>query len=279
MVLYGVVHRDPEPLTQAAPEVPPGVAGVVTRALAKAPDARYANATEMLQALRAARAAGEMPLAAGAGVTADLGAVRSLGPTLSARPDTSPEMRAALLEIDDYLADHIPPLMVADAVAAFVEAPVEGAGAEIEAWAERQQALQPNLPLADLLFHAIHKLSVIGEFELVDAPRLLTFLGAVGTMLADACRPGESRERLRRGLAHLGESEMVRTGPFELLHASGPIRAELALPAATSGQRRLTFLEERLLREVAIQGTAAENARRRVASQAMVRRRADRGPE
>ena len=160
--------------------------------------------------------------------------------------------------------------MVADSVAVFAETPIEGAAAEIQGWAERQQALQPNLPLADLLFHAIHKLSVIGEFELVDAPRLLTFLGAVGTMLADACRPGESRERLRRGLAHLGESEMVRTGPFELLHASGPIRAELALPAATSGQRRLTFLEERLLREVAIQGTAAENARRRVASQAIV---------
>ena len=269
VVLYGVVHRDPEPLTQVAPEVPPGVAGVPMRALAKDPDARYLNATEMLQALRAARAAGEMPLRAGAGVTADLGAVLSLGPALSARADTSPEMHAALLEIDDYLADHIPPLMVADAVAAFVEAPVEGAAAEIEAWAERQQALQPVLPLADVLFHAIHKLSVIGELELVEAPKLLAFLGAVGALLAEACPPGEGRDRFRRGLAHLGEAEMVRSGPFELLHASGPIRAEPSLvPAATAGLRRLSFLEQRLLREVP-QGTAAQIARRRVASQAI----------
>jgi hypothetical protein len=269
VVLYGVVHRDPEPLAQVAPEVPPGVAAVVMHALTKAPGARYANAGEMLQALRAARAGAEMPLRAEAGATADLGAVLSLGPTLSARADTSPEMHAALLEIWDYLDDRIPPLMVADAVATFTGAPVDGAAAEIEAWAERQQALQPVLPLADVLFHAIHKLSVIGELELVDAPKLLAFLGAVGALLAEACPPGEGRDRFRRGLAHLGEAEMVRSGPFELQHASGPIRAEPALvPAATSGLRRLSFLEQRLLREVP-QGTAARIARRRVASQAI----------
>jgi len=271
VVLYGVVNRDPEPLARSAPEVPPGLAAVVMRALSKAPGERYADAGEMLQALRAARAEGEVPGDSGpAGAIADMGPTLALGPALSARADTSPELRSALQEIEDYLADRVPPLMVADSVAVFAEAPVDGAAAEIQGWAERQQTLQPGLPLADILFHAIHKLNVVGELDLIDARRLLAFLSAAGAMLAEACPAGEGRDRLRRGLSHLGEAEMVRTGPFEL-HAAGPLRPEPALlPApATAGLRRLSFLEQRLQREVATQGTAAQIARRRVASQAI----------
>ena len=44
-------------------------------------------------------------------------------------------LRAALEEIDSYLADRVPPLTAADSVAELVKAPVEGAAAEIWAWA------------------------------------------------------------------------------------------------------------------------------------------------
>ena len=92
VVLYGVVHRDPEPLARSAPALPPGLAAVVMRALSKAPHARYADAGEMLQALRAARAVGEAPVDGGpAGATADLGPTITLGPAPSARADTSPD--------------------------------------------------------------------------------------------------------------------------------------------------------------------------------------------
>ena len=60
-VLFAVAHRDPEPLGQVAADLPPGLATVVMRALSKAPDARYADAGEMLQALRVAWAGGEVP--------------------------------------------------------------------------------------------------------------------------------------------------------------------------------------------------------------------------
>ena len=172
------------------------------RALSKEPDERYADATEMLQALRVAWAGGDVS-AVGAGpayAAADQTPARALGPALSARPDTPPELRSALEEIEQYLADRVPPLMVADSVAVFAEAPVEGAAAEIQGWAERQQAVQPDLPLVDLLFHALHKLSVIGEFQLVEAERLLAFLRAVGAALAEACPPGADRDRFRRAL-------------------------------------------------------------------------------
>ncbi len=242
------------------------------RALSKAPDARYADAAEMQQALRVAWAGGDVA-AAPPGVpytAADTTPTRALGPAFSARPDTPAELRAALEEIEEYLADRVPPLMVADSVAALAEAPVEGAAAEIQGWAERQQAVQPDLPLVDLLFHALHKLSVIGEFHLVEDEKVFGFLRAVGEALAEACPPGADRDRFRRALAHLGESEMVRTGPVEMMrHLAEPAPAELPPVAATPGLRRLSLLEQRLRKEGIGQGPAAETARRRVVSQAI----------
>ena len=271
-VLYAVAHRDPEPLASVAPDLPPGLATVVTRALAKKPDDRYADAAEMLQALRTAWAGGEVAAAAAgpAYAAADQTPSRALPPALSTLPGTPLELRSALEEIDQYLADRVPPLMVADSVAVFLEAPVEGAAAELQGWAERQQAVQPELPLVDLLFHALHKLSVIGEFHLVEGEKLLAFLRAVGAALAEACAPGADRDRFRRALSYLGESEMVRTGPVEMMRRPAePPPVELPPVPATPGLRRLSLLEQRLRKEGIGQGPAAEAARRRVSSQAI----------
>ena len=198
-VLFAVAHKDPEPLAAIAPDVSPGIATVVTRALAKKAGDRYADAAEMLQALRVAWAGGDVA-AAPAYAAADQTPARALGPALSAAPGTPPELRSALEEVDQYLADRVPPLMVADSVALFADAPVEGAAAEIVGWAERQQAVQADLPLVDLLFHALHKLSVIGEFHLVEDQKLLAFLRAVGAAIAESCPPGADRDRFRRAL-------------------------------------------------------------------------------
>jgi predicted Ser/Thr protein kinase len=267
-VLFSVAHREPPPLAERVPDIPPGLATVVMRALAKAPEARYENAGQMLEALRVAWAGGEVAAAppGSAGDATDTSPARALGPALSSRPDTPPEMRAAIQEIEDYLADRVPPLMVADSVGTFAGASVEGAAAEIGTWAERQQRLSLDLPLVDLLFHALHKLGVIGEFQLVEKGKLVGFLRSVGEELAAACPPGEDRERFRRALVHLGEEEMVSSGPVEIRR-----RAEAAEPLVptTPGLRRLSVLEQRLRRERMVRGPAAEIARRRIASQAI----------
>jgi predicted Ser/Thr protein kinase len=267
-VLFAVAHREPPPLEERVPDIPPGLSIVVMRALAKPPEARYADAGEMLQALHVAWAGGEVAAAppGSAGDATDASPARALGPPLSARPDTTPEMRAAIQEIEDYFADRVPPLMAADSVETFSEASVEGAAAEIGAWAERQQRLSPELPLVDLLFHALHKLGVIGEFQLVEKDRLIGFLRSVGEELAAACPPGEDRERFRRALVHLGEAEMVASGPIEIRK-----RAEAVEPLVptTPGLRRLSLLEQRLRRESLARGPAAEIARRRIAAQAI----------
>jgi serine/threonine protein kinase len=268
-VLYGVVHNDPPLIRSLAPDVPPGLAAVVMRALAKPSEARYADGGEMLKALRLAWVEGGVEGTGphGDDAPADLTPARELGPPLSSAPGLTAELRAALNEIEQYLADRVPPLMVADSVAILVEAPVEGSASELLDWAQRQRAAQPELPLPDLLFHAVHKLSVIGEFHLVDEEPLLGFLRSVGAVLAEACLPGDERDSFRRALRHVGESEMVRTGPMEMMRASEPSEVELTAAPAGPGLRRLTLLEQRLRREV--WGPSAERARRRLVSQAI----------
>jgi hypothetical protein len=268
-VLFAVVHRDPEPISSFVPGVSDGLAAVVTRALAKSPENRFADAGEMQQALHVAWAGGGAAAsAAPAYVTTDQTPARELGPPLSALPNVPPDLRSALEEIEQYLADRVPPLMAADSVGLLSEAPVENTAAEIRGWAERQQPAQPESGLVDLLYHALHKLSVIGEFHLVETEKLLAFLRAVGEALAEAHPPGHDRDRFRRALTHLGEAEMIRTGPVEGMRRVGEAPPP-PLVATTPGLRRLSILEQRLRREGIGQGPAAEAARRKVASQAI----------
>jgi tRNA A-37 threonylcarbamoyl transferase component Bud32 len=267
-VLFAVVHREPEPLGEIVPEASGALEALVARALEKNPDERFQDATEMLHALRVVWAGGELPEAVPR-TGEDAAPAQALGPPLSASGETPAELREAVEEIEQYLADRVPPLMVASAVATFSEAPTDGAAAEIWGWSERQIAIQSDLPLVDLLFHALHKLSVIGEFHLVEEEKLLGFLREVGARLVDACAPAD-RGRLRRALSHLGEAEMVRSGSVAGLKKTPEQAPPEPMPTpSTPGLRRLSLLEQRLRREPLGQGPGAEVSRRRVASQAI----------
>ena len=268
-VLFSVVHRDPEPLGKVVPDLATGIVAMVMRAIAKDPAARHADASEMLRALRVAWSGGEVAAEEAAFAADDPTPARALGEPLSALEDTSPDLRAALGEIEQYLADRVPPLMVSDSVDVFMGAPAEAAAAELWGWREGLQAVQPELAPVDVLQHALHKLSVIGELELVENGRLLSFLREVGALVAKALPPGEGRDRFRRALARLGEAEMVRSEPAPRLRATEAAAAPAPLVATTPGLKRLSLLEQRLRREGVGQGPAAEGARRRIASQAI----------
>jgi serine/threonine protein kinase/Flp pilus assembly protein TadD len=55
-VLYATVNLDPEPVTAQRAGLPPGIDGVIAKALAKRPSERYQNMDDMLVDLRALRA-------------------------------------------------------------------------------------------------------------------------------------------------------------------------------------------------------------------------------
>jgi serine/threonine-protein kinase len=239
-VLFSVVHRVPEPLVRWVPDAPALVA-VVERALSKDPAFRYKDAAEMREALRTARQAPSgAPLEAGrppAGPEQE--AAKPLPVLPSEALDTHPELREALLEIEQYLADRLPPLMVTDSVTRVMNAAPEAVAAEIFAWAWRQAEVQA-VPLADLAFHAFRKLHLMGEFRLVDQKALGAFLAKVGDAALEYCPP-EERGRLRKSLSRLGESEMVRSGPIAMMYM-GP-------DLLSASMRRLGFLEQRLRQE------------------------------
>src|ERR1700674_216911 len=57
-VIYKIVNEDPVPPRQIDPSIHPGISGVVMKALAKEPDARYQSCHEMLEDLRNYRSFG-----------------------------------------------------------------------------------------------------------------------------------------------------------------------------------------------------------------------------
>ena len=60
-VLYKVLQHDPEPLQTIVPSIPAAVSDLVARAMAKDPALRYQRATDLRDAIRAARDGGSLP--------------------------------------------------------------------------------------------------------------------------------------------------------------------------------------------------------------------------
>jgi hypothetical protein len=260
-VLYAVVHDEPLPL---GPECPDGIAAVILKALRKDPLERFANAGEMRDALndawlqpgeeeRAATALGLLP--------PDL----DLGPPLASRPGFTDELRNALYEVDEYLDDRVPPLMVADSVVTVAGMPPADAALHVLGWAHRQMSrVDEETTVAEVLFFALHKLAMVGELNLADKPRLIADLRAAGGFLVEACAPAD-RDSFRDALARLGESSVAEMGLVQRIRAAATPR----IAPATTAQRRLSLLEQRLRRDRQARGAAAEAARRRVTAQAL----------
>ena len=258
-ILAAVVQKDAVPLTKAVPELAPAVSAFVDMALAKDPARRYADADQMLEALRAAWLEGQVPEVVLK--PRDNSPARALGQALSASSDASQQLSAALQEIDQYLADVVPPLFVADAVDELQAAPVEGAAAELWGWAQKQIHSHPEFDLVNLLFYALDKLMAVGMLNLLPRDPLLPFLKQVGEALAQACPPTE-RERLRRALEHLGRED---SAPQVLMLGQGDEDAGPSTPQS----RRLSILERRLRREGLAKAPANNPVRRRVIAQAL----------
>ncbi|HUO85901.1 MAG TPA: DUF4388 domain-containing protein [Thermoanaerobaculia bacterium] len=105
-----------------------------------------------------------------------------------------------------YLADDIPPLLVADAVRALVLHAPEAVTGQMQSWLSFQhQARQGTVTAADLAFHALRKLHVLGELALVPRDELGQYLPALVEALASLCPP-EDRELVRSTLERLRQA-------------------------------------------------------------------------
>ena len=128
------------------------------------------------------------------------------------------ELHEAVQELHLYLSDRIAPLMFAYSMDLLLEQPAALLAAEIRTWAGQQAAAMPGVSLADLLFHAVRKVSGIGEFDLVSGERLRAHVKELGEAVLAFC-PAEDREILRQNLENLALAPpSATTGPVEILH-------------------------------------------------------------
>jgi hypothetical protein len=75
---------------------------------------------------------------------------------MSGQP-TNPELQEALLELQQYLSDSLPPLVVADSIQLLIRYPPEIVLPTIRAWtaAQYRGGAGSSVPISDYLFHAL----------------------------------------------------------------------------------------------------------------------------
>ena len=151
--------------------------------------------------------------------------------------DVDPRLREALEELDSYLADRLPPLLVTDSFELFLAEDPTILGSALGDWAISQFRIRGGgEPISDLLFHGLKKIQLLEEFNLVPPEKFSTFLVGVAEHLLAGCPPDDA-ERLAGMLHYLRESRPSNVGAVErLLKAptsqTAPAAAPVAPPAA-----------------------------------------------
>jgi len=161
--------------------------------------------------------------------------------------EIDPRLREALDELQAYLADRLAPLLVADSVERLIDYPPELTGEQLRLWALYQHQMGGgSVDLADVLFHALKKVQMLEEHNLVPEDRFEAFLGGVANSMAARCPP-EAKERFVQRIAHLRETVGQGGRLVEQLH-----RAAEGIPVAsrpvTSAEPPLSAEEVRDLR-------------------------------
>lgn len=164
------------------------------------------------------------------------------------------EIRTAVSEFHQYLSDRIAPLMFTDSAELLLRYPASALALEIERWKVQQLTRAPNVPAADFLFHAVKKVAVMGELDLVPKSTLGAYLTDLSQEVLQYC-PEADRDMLRRNLLRVGESTADSAAPLSTLHRQGPPPAAQTLassgnatisPDAALALRRLSLFLEHL---------------------------------
>jgi hypothetical protein len=178
---------------------------------------------------------------------------------LSEAENTGPGVKEALQELRQYLADQLPPLMVAESVGQLLGCPPEGVAADVYAWATRQTRGQATAPLAGLLLHAMGKIHQMGELKLIERETLDAYLQKVGDALIGFSPPTDE-EPLRRGIELLRSSGTVEPAPAP----EPPVP-----PALAEAGRRVKLLLDRLRQDAGAKADSANDSRRQLVAEAL----------
>ena len=125
---------------------------------------------------------------------------------MSAQPP-NPELQEALVELQQYLSDALPPLTVADSVQLLLKYPPDVVANAIRAWtgAQYRRGNSAPVPVSDYLYHTLKKIHMMAEFHLVPREPLEIYLAGLRPLILQLC-PAEDRAMLLENLGRLGEA-------------------------------------------------------------------------
>jgi hypothetical protein len=178
-----------------------------------------------------------------------------------AEPTADPQVREALTELELYLSDTVPPLVVAGSAELLLQHPPELVAAQIRSWTGGQFSKGPGASIADYLFHAVKKIHMLGEFRLVPGPALETYLGDLKALVLAEC-PEEDRALLQDNLQRLGQTSSASTAAaVASLHRQaapgrGPAGGAPGSAPDAQRERRFSLFLERLEAQARVAGAA-----------------------
>jgi hypothetical protein len=153
-------------------------------------------------------------------------------------------VQQAAEELQRYLSDEIAPMMAVEYFEQLVPHPPEVTARIIAAWIQSQhRGPSDAVNTADLIYHALKKLSLLSELELVRRATMMRAIHDISRLLVHVC-PADQRDELRLRLSHLGEAATVISSRAEFLHREagmetaapgGATTKPAAKPAAKAG--------------------------------------------
>ncbi|HKD12124.1 MAG TPA: hypothetical protein VKE50_08610, partial [Thermoanaerobaculia bacterium] len=185
--------------------------------------------------------------------------------------EQNPQLREAIEELQQYLSDTLPPLVVADSIKLLLKYPPQIVASNIHAWTAAQYRRGAEIPLSDYLFHAVKKIQLMGEFRLVPQEPFVKYLEGLKSQVLGYCPEGD-REFLKANLDRLAESAAGLSSPVEVLFRQQGGAGDRPLARTTGsaavsapellGLRRVSMVLERLEREVLRHPSAREEVKK-----------------
>jgi uncharacterized protein DUF4388 len=186
--------------------------------------------------------------------------------------EQNPQLREAIEELQQYLSDTLPPLVVADSMKLLLKYPPQIVASNIHAWttAQYRRGAGADIPISDYLFHAVKKIQLMGEFRLVPREPFIAYLEGLKNQILGYCPEGD-REFLKANLDRLGEAAVGLASPVEVLFrqqagSERPLARSTGSSAVSApellGLRRVSMVLERLEREVLRHPSAREEVKK-----------------
>ena len=99
----------------------------------------------------------------------------------------------ALDELQQYLCDRVPPLVVADSIEVLLEQPPELTASGIQSWVSSVAFRDKDIPVSNYLYHAVTKIYLLQEYNLVPETEFEPFIEGVKEAVMNYCPPEESQ--------------------------------------------------------------------------------------